>query len=275
MISIYYIILFILKLIYILNINKKYQYINGSIDDYTSISNEDTTDLTANTTIKNRSLSSIKPIRCDTEEIFLKLRSHESTNNIIEMNEKINIVKERRKNKPWTNANPEVTELLNKLNSNNIVKKPPNILFILADDLGYGDLGIEPFVFSTDVLKARVGQEKMKHKGNQFPCSFSDILTPNLKRMSEKGAIMTNFHSASPVCSPSRASVMTGLYPWRVGAMNAFELGRDLSQRNGFLPQIPTGPEIFRENGYFTGHSGRNNLFIYNFFLLFNIYYYY
>lgn len=242
MISIYYKIFIFLELIFIVNSNDIYEYLN--------ISN-------TSETISNRILSSIKPVRCETEEIFLKLKNHESTYSINEMNKKINIVKTRRKTKPWnSNNNPEVKKLLNNLNSNKTYKKPPNILFIMADDLGYGDLGFEPFVFSWDELKASVSEDDMKEAQNKFHCQFSNILTPNLKRMSEKGAIMTNFHSASPVCSPSRASIMTGLYPWRVGAMNAFELGRDLSQRNGFLPQIPTGPEIFRENGYFTGHSG-------------------
>jgi len=56
--------------------------------------------------------------------------------------------------------------------------------------------------------------------------------------MADRGAIFTNFHSAAPVCSPARASILTGLFSWRLGALNAFELGHDLSQRNGFLAQV-------------------------------------
>jgi len=62
--------------------------------------------------------------------------------------------------------------------------------------------------------------------------------------MAEMGMTMSNFHSAAPVCSPARAAIMTSLYSWRLGALNAFELGQDLSQRNGFLAQIPTGAGI-------------------------------
>lgn len=67
--------------------------------------------------------------------------------------------------------------------------KKPNIVFILCDDLGYGDLG----------------------------CYGSSIATPNLNRLAAEGIRFTNFDSADPVCSPSRAALLTGRYPTRVG----------------------------------------------------------
>jgi len=67
--------------------------------------------------------------------------------------------------------------------------RAPNILFILCDDLGFGDLG-----------------------------SYgSKIHTPNLDRFAAEGVRFTNFCSADPVCSPSRAALLTGRYPTRVG----------------------------------------------------------
>src|SRR5262245_58038284 len=66
----------------------------------------------------------------------------------------------------------------------------PNILFILADDLGYGDLGC---------------------------CGARDIRTPNLDRLAEQGVRLTDCYSAAPVCSPTRAALMTGRYPQRAG----------------------------------------------------------
>ena len=60
-------------------------------------------------------------------------------------------------------------------------QRQPNIVMIYADDLGYGDLG----------------------------CYGSPIATPNIDRLAEQGARFTNFYSASPVCSPSRAALVT------------------------------------------------------------------
>ncbi len=71
----------------------------------------------------------------------------------------------------------------------NTAVRSPNIVFILCDDLGYGDLG----------------------------CYGSRIRTPNLDRMAREGVRFTNFCSADPVCSPSRAALLTGRYPTRVG----------------------------------------------------------
>ena len=72
--------------------------------------------------------------------------------------------------------------------------QPPNIVFILADDLGYGDLS----------------------------CYGSRIATPNLDQMAKDGAMFRHFSVASPVCSPSRAGILTGRYPVRVGVPGVF-----------------------------------------------------
>jgi arylsulfatase A len=68
-------------------------------------------------------------------------------------------------------------------------KKKPNIVFIFFDDLGYGDLG----------------------------CYGSSIRTPNIDKLAADGIRFTNLDSADPVCSPSRAALLTGRYPTRVG----------------------------------------------------------
>ena len=63
-------------------------------------------------------------------------------------------------------------------------KQKPNIVFILADDLGYGDVGV-------------YGQKK--------------ILTPNIDQLAKEGTRFTDFYAGAPVCSPSRGSILTGL----------------------------------------------------------------
>jgi arylsulfatase A len=67
--------------------------------------------------------------------------------------------------------------------------RPPNVVFIYCDDLGYGDLG----------------------------CYGSTNRTPHIDRLGAEGARFTQFYSANPVCSPSRAALLTGRYPTRVG----------------------------------------------------------
>ena len=66
----------------------------------------------------------------------------------------------------------------------------PNIILIVADDLGYGDLSIF---------------------GNEY------ISTPNIDKLGHEGIIMTDFHSNGSVCSPTRAALLTGKYQQKVG----------------------------------------------------------
>ncbi len=71
-------------------------------------------------------------------------------------------------------------------------KKQPNLIFILVDDQGYGDIGV-------------FYQHERKKEGKPYQ------RTPNLDRMAAEGAMLTHQYSASPVCAPSRASLMTGV----------------------------------------------------------------
>jgi arylsulfatase A len=113
----------------------------------------------------------------------------------------------------------------------------PNILLILVDDLGYGDLSVAPF-------------------------TGTGIRSPELEKMAKNGAIMTNFHSAAPICSPSRASILTGLFSWRVGIAGVYEYGRHNgeSNRNDWMNLMPTSAMAFRDAGYYTAHVGKWHL---------------
>ena len=108
----------------------------------------------------------------------------------------------------------------------------PNILMILVDDLGYGDLSVAPFV----------GQ---------------GIRTPELEKMAKRSVIMTNFHVTAPICTPSRASILTGLFPWRLGIYSIYGSGPQSSEH---LAVVPNAPMAFLQAGYHTVHIGKWHL---------------
>jgi arylsulfatase A len=104
----------------------------------------------------------------------------------------------------------------------------PNIIVILADDLGYGDLG----------------------------CYGSSIDTPNLDRMAAEGVRFTQFDSASPVCTPSRAAWLTGRYPTRYGLPRVV----DENSTNGIPDSETTMAQMLRDAGYSTMCVGKWHL---------------
>lgn len=109
----------------------------------------------------------------------------------------------------------------------------PNIIMILADDLGYGDLGCY---------------------GNRRNS------TPHLDALAARGLRFTDYHSAGAMCSPTRASMLTGLYPQRFGADFDGALG-DNPKREVGLPLVAvTIAEIIKERGYATACVGKWHL---------------
>jgi arylsulfatase A len=113
-------------------------------------------------------------------------------------------------------------------------KRKPNIIFILADDLGYGDLSC-------------YGQRQ--------------FTTPNLDRMAEKGIRFTDHYSGSTVCAPSRCSLMTGYHTghaWIRGNHAVRPDGKRVAVE--LRPLDVTAAQILKEAGYATGAFGKWSL---------------
>jgi arylsulfatase A-like enzyme len=115
------------------------------------------------------------------------------------------------------------------------VDRPPNFIVVFCDNLGYGDIG--PF-----------GSEVHR--------------TPHLDRMADEGLRLTSFYVTSGVCTPSRASLMTGCYPRRVN-MHEDEDGRVVlfpAARKGLHPSEITLAEVLKSRGYATACIGKWHL---------------
>jgi arylsulfatase A len=107
--------------------------------------------------------------------------------------------------------------------------RKPNVIFILADDMGYGDFGIY---------------------------GDGSARTPCLDSLVTEGVTLSHYYTASPVCAPARASILTGRYPHRTGAIDTFEsIGVDrLSLKETTLA------DVYKRNGYATGLVGKWHL---------------
>ncbi len=123
----------------------------------------------------------------------------------------------------------------------NAAHATPNIILILADDLGYDDVAC---YWTPD---ERPGFEK--------------ILTPNIDRIASEGVRFTDYYAPSSVCTPSRAALLTGCYPTRIG-MSDFGGGLVLSSnsKEGLNPAEVTVAELLKGRGYATACIGKWHL---------------
>ena len=109
--------------------------------------------------------------------------------------------------------------------SDGVDAQRPNVVLVMADDLGWGDLGVQ---------------------------GHPHLHTPHLDQMAADGARFTRFHAAAPVCSPTRASCLTGRHPYRADIPNA---------NHGHLREDElTLPSLLKGAGYRTGHFGKWHL---------------
>ncbi|MBN2325972.1 MAG: sulfatase-like hydrolase/transferase [Candidatus Omnitrophica bacterium] len=115
--------------------------------------------------------------------------------------------------------------------TNSPQKRRPNIIIILADDMGYGDLSC-------------YGGET--------------IQTPHLDALAAGGARFSDFHSSGPVCSPTRAGLLTGRYQQRCGIPEVLTVAGRRDQ--GLSPEEVTFSKLFQEAGYKTACFGKWHL---------------
>jgi arylsulfatase A-like enzyme len=114
-----------------------------------------------------------------------------------------------------------------------VTAAPPNVIFLLTDDLGYSDIGC-------------YGARKVK--------------TPHLDRLAAEGVRFTDFHTAASICSPSRAAFLTGAYPQRAGLYMGINPIRDPHWFLGLHPDEITLAEQFKSRGYRTFMVGKWHL---------------
>ena len=120
--------------------------------------------------------------------------------------------------------------------------KQPNVILIMADDLGYYDL-------------SSYGHPQIK--------------TPVLDKMAKEGIRLKSFYSGNTVCTPSRMALLSGSYPSRLGWEKGV-LGYKISTKHGMNPQVVTMAELFKEKGYQTALTGKWHLGDLSKFLPFN-----
>ena len=112
----------------------------------------------------------------------------------------------------------------------------PNVILVLADDLGTGDL---------TCYGGQPGQ------------------TPNLDRMAKEGVRFTKYYTASPICSPSRCGLITGQFParWQITSYLQTRAGNAACEMADFLdPKAPSLPRTLKGAGYATAHVGKWHL---------------
>ncbi|MBE6756314.1 MAG: hypothetical protein E7555_07645 [Ruminococcaceae bacterium] len=139
-------------------------------------------------------------------------------------------------------------DYLKGVDKNKTKKNSPNVLFVLMDDLGYGDISLNGAIYET----------------------------PNIDSIGEEGAELTNFYSSYSVCSPARFAALTGRYPYRGHAdnviyptvntispfaatrlFNSIEMGANV---DGMMGDEITVAETFKAAGYATGAFGKWHL---------------
>ena len=109
-----------------------------------------------------------------------------------------------------------------------VAAEKPNLVILLLDDAGWTDVG----------------------------CFGSQIETPNIDRLADEGMRLTDYHAPAPNCSPSRAGLLTGRTPSRIGIYSYLPANHVMHLR----AEEVTVAELVKQAGYHTGHFGKWHL---------------
>lgn len=156
------------------------------------------------------------------------------------------------------------TDYLDTLKNRSVSSAAPNVVVVLMDDLGYGDISAYSYLNS------------LSADGTAFDSTKATIQTPNIDSLADGGIMMDNFYSSSSVCSPSRFSLLTGRYssrgyldnvvfpsvtdsnPWSpTHFLNPSQFKKNV---DGILGDEITFAEALQSSGYRTGCIGKWNL---------------
>ena len=115
----------------------------------------------------------------------------------------------------------------------------PNIIFIFVDDSGWGDFSCY---------------------GSPVTNKQGTVITPNIDKLASEGIRFTQGYVASPICSPSRTAVLTGIEPCRYAIYSYLDnktLNAARNMADWVQPDTVTAPRLFQQSGYKTGQFGK------------------
>jgi uncharacterized sulfatase len=134
-------------------------------------------------------------------------------------------------------------------------RKRPNIVFMLMDDLGYGQFGPNSDMFDLEQLNPIVADRDKKEITPAAALEAVKTASPNLTRLAAEGTRFTDAYVACPLCAPSRSAIMTARYPQRFGGY----INRDIEK--GGVPADQLFPaQLLQKSGYRTAVIGKWHL---------------